>query len=330
MKKKLLSILSLVIFVALLPFVLSNFGVNLATEIFIMAIFAMSLGLIIGFAGLVSLGHAAFFGLGAYSVAILSSFLSNTYLLILLAIIICGFMAWLTGMVFIRTSQFSFLMITLAFGQLLFAIAWKMDEWTGGADGKKVSASLDFGFGEVFNPLSLYYAMGIAFIFIYVLLRFFVDSPAGKMIKGVMENESRMKALGNNVRYYKILAYTVSGAIAGFAGSLYAYFNFFVSPDLTSWILSGQVLLMVIIGGVGTLFGPVIGAGTFIVLQNLISTYTDRWHTIMGLLLVLLVLFGRGGIIHWFGLFGKNVFKKRKAAGNPTSSSNSNEEEVSK
>ncbi len=328
MKKKLLSLVFLVLIAALMPIILSDFGVNLVTEIFIMAIFAMSLGMIIGYAGLVSLGHAAFFGLGAYCVALLGDVLPNTYLLILVTVVLSAIVAWLTGAIFIRTSSFSFLMITLAFGQLLYALAWKMDHWTGGADGKKVSAALDFGFGEVLSPLGLYFVMAVAFILVYILLRFFVDSPAGKMIKGVMENESRMKALGNNVRFYKLLAYTVSGTIAGFAGSLYAYFNLFVSPDLTSWMLSGQVLLMVIIGGVGTLFGPVIGAGMFIVLQNFISTYTERWSLIMGILLVVLVLFGRGGMIHWFGLFGNKIFKKRRKSVNRTQSPNLEQEEV--
>ncbi|PLS17054.1 branched-chain amino acid ABC transporter permease [Bacillus sp. M6-12] len=312
MSKNLLSIVALIVGIGMAPFLLSDYGVSLATEILIMSIFAVSLGMIMGYAGMVSFGHAAFFGIGAYTVALLGEKIPSVYALILLSILITAVVALISGAVFIRTSNFSFLMITLAFGQLLFALAWKMEHWTGGADGIKVSAYLDFGFGEIYSPLGLYYTMAIAFILVYLLLRAFVNSPAGKITKGIMENESRMKALGYNVRIYKLIAYCFSGAIAGFGGSLYAYFNLFVSPDLTHWTLSGQVMLMVIIGGVGTLLGPFIGAGVFIVLQNFISTYTERWPLIMGILLVALVLIGKGGVIHWFGLAGKHLKKREK------------------
>lgn len=278
---------------------LTDYGVDLSAEIYIMAIFAMSLGLIMGYAGMVSLGHAAFFGIGAYTVAILGAYVPNVYLLILASLILSGLLALITGAIFIRTSNFYFLMITLAFGQLVFALAWQLERWTGGADGMKVPTSMNFGFGDIVSPLGMYYVMAVAFILVYILLRTFVNSPAGKITKGVMDNESRMKALGYNIRVYKLLAYSVSGALAGFAGSLYGYYNLFVSPDLSYWGFSGEVMVMVIIGGVGTLLGPAIGAGLFIILQNFISTYTERWPLIMGILLVILVLAGKGGILQW-------------------------------
>lgn len=315
MKNNLFTILILIISVSVLPFLLSGFGVDLATEIFIMAIFAMSLGLLMGFAGMVSLGHAAFFAIGTYTVAILGQFINNVYILIFAAIILAGLIALLTGSLFIRTSNFYFLMITLAFGQLLYALAWQLEDWTGGADGMRVSATLDFGLGEIASPLVLYYIMGIAFIFVYILLKLFVNSPAGKIIKGIMENPTRMTALGYKVRVYKLLVYSLAGALAGFAGSLYGYFNMFVSPDLTFWKFSGEVMIMVIFGGVGTLIGPALGAGLFIILQNFISSYTERWQFILGVILVLLVLIGKGGIIHWFG-YVKEKFIPRKGTKN--------------
>jgi len=311
MKKNLLIMFLLLIAAAALPFIVSEYGINLAAEICIMAIFAMSLGLIMGYAGMVSLGHAAFFGIGSYTVTILGSHLSNFYLLILGSIVLSGLVALITGAIFIRTSKFYFLMITLAFGQLLFALTWQLKDLTGGADGMKISSTMNLGFGDIVSPLGIYFVMAGAAILVYIFLRFFVHSPAGKIIKGVMENESRMKALGYDPRIYKLLAYSVSGALAGFSGSLYGYFNLFVSPDLTNWMFSGQVMIMVIIGGVGTLIGPAIGAGLFIFLQNFISTYTERWPLIMGLLLVILVIVGKGGIIHWFALLRSKIFYRR-------------------
>lgn len=311
-KKAIYTTLLLIFIVIAMPLMLSDFGMNLVTEIFIMAIFAMSLGLIMGYAGMVSLGHAGFFGIGAYLVAILGQHIGNTYLLLFFSIVVSGIIALITGAVFFRTSKFYFLMITLAFGQLVYALFWQMKPLTGGADGMSVSAILNFGFGDLFSPLSIYYVMGVAFIIAYILLRFFVESPAGKITKGIMENESRMQALGFNVRIYKLMVYALSGSMAGLSGALYSYFNLYVSPDLSGWLFSGQVMMMVIIGGVGTLFGPAIGAGVFIFLQNFMSSYTERWPMIMGMLLVILVMAGKGGIIHWLQHIQKAVFSRKK------------------
>jgi len=311
-KKAIYTTLLLIFIVIAMPLILSDFGMNLVTEIFIMAIFAMSLGLIMGFAGMVSLGHAGFFGIGAYLVAILGQHIGNTYLLLFFSIVVSGIIALITGAVFFRTSKFYFLMITLAFGQLVYALFWQMKSLTGGADGMSVSAILNFGLGDLFSPLSIYYVMGVAFIIAYLLLRLFVESPAGKITKGIMENESRMQALGFNVQIYKLMVYTLSGSMAGLSGALYSYFNLYVSPDLSGWLFSGQVMMMVIIGGVGTLFGPAIGAGVFIFLQNFISSYTERWPMIMGVLLVILVMAGKGGIIHWLQHIQKAVFSRKK------------------
>ena len=307
MKKTLLPTLLLIGFMFLAPFLLTDYGVTLTTEIAIMAIFAVSLGMIIGYAGMVSLGHAAFFGIGAYTIAILGEHFSNTYLLLLISIVISAIVAFVTGAVFIRTSQFYFLMITLAFGQVIYALVFQLPG-TGGSDGLTVSASIDFGFGPIASGNGFYYLMFTAFIVFYTLLRLFVKSPTGKIIKGIMENETRMKALGYNTRTYKLIAYTISGTIAGLAGSLYAYFNLFVSPDLTDWMFSGEVLIMVIIGGVGTLFGSAIGAAFYLILENFVSSYTDRWVLIIGCLLVILVLVGRGGIMNWLSPLSKMKF----------------------
>ncbi|MEB3104044.1 branched-chain amino acid ABC transporter permease [Ferviditalea candida] len=302
--KSVWTILGIALFVAL-PFMVSSYGVLLTTEIFIMAIFAMSLGYLMGYAGLVSLGHAAFFGIGAYTIALAGDHIANTYVLILLAVVFSGLIAWISGSLFIRTSAFYFLMITLAFGQLLYALVWQLKPITGGADGKKVSAVMDFGFGPIVDPNMMYVVTGILFLLSYLFLRKLASSPAGKVIKGVMENENRMKSLGYNIRTYKLLAYTLSGMLAGLAGALYAYYNVFVSPDLIIWLFSGQVLIMVIVGGVGTLIGPAVGAGFFLILQNYMSSYTERWPMIMGIIFITFVLLRKGGIVNLLALLGK-------------------------
>lgn len=226
----------MIIMVLVLPLILSSFGTNLATEIFFMAVFALSLGLIMGYTGLVSLGHAAFFGTGAYTVALLGEHIGNTYVLLLAALVFSGLLALISGALFIRTTGGYFLMITLAFGQMLFAFAFKMKSWTGGADGMQISVSPDFGFGPITSTHGLYYLAGVGFLLCYLLLLLFVNSPIGKIVKGIMENETRMKALGYQTRNYKLIAYSLSGTLAGFGGALYAFINSFVSPDLMFWI----------------------------------------------------------------------------------------------
>lgn len=304
-------ILCLTVLVLTMPLVLPPFGISVTTEIFIMAIFAMSLGLIIGYAGLVSLGHAAFFGAGAYTVAVLGQYVFSTYLLLIAAVSVAGVLALVSGALFFRSSGAYFLMLTLAFGQVLFAVAFQAEPVTGGDDGMSVAAVFNLGFGDIFGELSLYYLMGAFFLACYLLLRLFVSSPAGKVVKGVMENELRMRALGYNTFSYKLLVYTVSGAMAGLAGALYSYFNLYVTPDLLGWLFSGQALIMVIIGGVGTLLGPALGAAFFILVQNYLSSYTERWPLIMGFVFILFVLAGRGGVIHLLQLVWRRLVPAR-------------------
>ncbi|WP_052476126.1 branched-chain amino acid ABC transporter permease [Cohnella kolymensis] len=303
--------LVLLVVLAVMPLLLSSYGLKLGSEVLIMAIFVMSLGLIIGFAGLVSLGHAAFFGAGAYTVTLIGDHLNNTYVLLLAAILVSGILAFISGLLFIRSSGAYFLMITLAFGQMLYAIAYKMEDITGGVDGKPVLATFDLGFGAIDSRLTFYYVTAVAFAASYFLLRVFISSPLGKSVRGIKENESRMTALGYNTRNYKLVVYTLSGMMAGFAGGLYSYFNEYISPDLLNWMFSGQALIMVIVGGVGTLLGPAIGAGFFVILQNYISSYTERWPIIMGLIFVAIVLYGRGGIIHIVSLIWNLLFRRK-------------------
>lgn len=297
MKKTLFVSILLVIACALLPYFISSFMMYMFTEIFIMAIFAMSLGLIMGYGGLQSLGHSAFFGIGAYTVAILAEKITSLYVLLFAAILISCLFAYLTGLIAIRNKGIFFLMITLAFTQMLFLLFRQSDLW-GGADGLGVSIKPDLGVIQLITPISLYYLISILFVIVYFLLRLYVQSPVGKGMKGVMENESRMIALGYNVKKYQIITYVIAGGLAGLAGGLYVYKTQFVSPELFSVHMATTVMIMCFIGGLGTLFGPVIGAGVYIFLQNYISTMTDRWSLIMGILFIAIVLINKGGILH--------------------------------
>ncbi|MEH7253130.1 branched-chain amino acid ABC transporter permease [Neobacillus niacini] len=311
MKKSIIATLLLTLIVCALPFVISPFVLFMLTEVLIMAIFALSLGLIMGYGGLQSLGHSAFFGIGAYTVAVLSEHVTSIYILLPAAIVISCLFALLTGLIAVRNKGIFFLMITLAFTQMLFLFFRQSDLW-GGADGVGTSIKPNLGFAEVGSPLSLFYLIAAFFALTYFILRLFVNSPLGKGLKGVMENESRMVALGYNVKKYQIIAYVFAGGLAGLAGGLYIFKTQFASPDLFSVHMATTVLIMVFIGGLGTLFGPVIGAGVFIFLQNYISTMTDRWSLIMGLLFIVIVLYNRGGIFQLLQLMGKKLMPKKK------------------
>ena len=310
MKKSIIATLLLAVSVCALPFVISPFVLFMLTEVLIMTIFAMSLVLIMGYGGLQSLGHSAFFGIGAYSVAVLSEHLTSIYLLLPAAIIISGLFALLTGLIAIRNKGIFFLMITLAFTQMLFLLFRQSDLW-GGADGLGTSIKPNLGFMELASPLSLFYFVGVFFVLAYFILRLFVNSPLGKGLKGIMENEGRMVALGYHVKKYQIIAYVLAGGLAGLAGGLYVFKTQFASPELFSVHMATTVLIMVFIGGMGTLFGPVIGAGVCIFLQNYISTMTDRWSLIMGLLFIVIVLYNRGGILQLLQLITKKFTPKK-------------------
>lgn len=275
-----------------------------------MAIFALSLGLIMGYGGLQSLGHSAFFGIGAYTVALLSHSVSSIYILLPAAIIISCLFAFVTGVIAIRNKGIFFLMITLAITQMLYLLFRQSDLW-GGANGIGTSMKPNLGFLEVSSPLGLYYLVGVFFIGSYFFLRLFVHSPIGKGLKGVMENESRMIAMGYHVKKYQLITYVVAGGIAGLAGGLYIFKTQFASPDLFSIHMSTTVMIMVFIGGLGTLFGPIIGSVVYIFLQNYISMMTDRWSLIMGLLFIAIVLYDRGGILQLLQLLGKKITSKK-------------------
>ena len=296
-----LPLVVLLLFV-LLPFAAGTFVIRTVTEVLIYAIFAMSLDLLVGYTGLVSFGHAAFFGIGAYAAGYLAQHLSPNLLLQMpLALLLVAAAAFLIGFFSIRVSGVYFLMLTLAFSQMVYAIADRWTEVTGGSNGlagvPRPQIQI-FSFTFLFEDVTARYFLVLFFFLLsFAVLRWMVNSQFGHALVGIRENETRLRAVGYNTTRFKLVAFVIAGVFAGVAGVLYAGFNRFVSPTDLYWTASGQVLIMVIVGGSGTLVGPALGAALILVLQNIVSSSTERWPTIMGLIFIIFVFAARRGIM---------------------------------
>jgi len=302
--------ISAIVILIILPYMLSSYHLSVLTLILIFGLLAMSLDILIGYTGLVSFNHASFFGVSAYGVAILFHHGYQKFWLALPAgILVSIIVAAVLGLLVLRSSGPYFLMITLAFGQMIFAAAWKWRSLTGGDDGLPGIARPDIGFSiSMWNEQNFYYLVLVFFFLSMFLLRTFFQSRLGKAIVGVRESESRMQALGYNTWFIKYLSYITAAAFAGLAGVLYVYYNGFVSPQDLNWTVSGLIILMVIIGGSGTFIGPVVGAGFILILQNLISAYTERWPLFIGAIFIICVLYARDGIVGYLTkMMGKRL-----------------------
>ena len=279
------------------PFLVPSYPRDLLAEIYIYAILAMSLDLILGFTGLMSLGHAGFFGLGAYAVAILTTHAgASAWLGLAAGVLLAAVAAAVIGFFCVRTAGITFLMLTLAFGQLIFSAALKWRDLTGGSDGLAIVEKPSLFGVDLANSLNMYFLALACFLFCYWGLRRLLNAPLGHVFVGIRENEARMMAIGYPTRLYKLLSFVLAGGLAGFSGGLYAIFNSFISPDAVYWTASGDILIMVILGGAGTLIGPVIGTGLFLLMKNVVSTYSDHWMLIIGAVFICCVMFFPGGI----------------------------------
>jgi branched-chain amino acid transport system permease protein len=287
----------IVVLMVVYPFFVSNYPRELITEIYIFSILAMSLDLLLGFTGLMSLGHAAFFGLGAYGVALLATHLGiSAWIGLVAGVLLAAGGAAVIGFFCVRTSGISFLMLTLAFSQLIFSAALKWRDLTGGTDGMAIPDKPSFFGFELSNSLAMYFMALIFFLLSYFGLRRLLNSPLGRTFIGIRENEQRMLAMGYPVGAYKLLSFVIAGGLAGFSGGLYAIFNSFISPDAIYWTASGDILIMVMLGGAGTLIGPVVGTGLFLLMKNVVSSYSDHWLLIIGVIFISCVMFFPGGI----------------------------------
>ena len=293
---RLLGAAALLVALALFPLASGTYPVRLLQEILIWGIFAMSLDLLMGYAGLVSFGHSAFFGIGGYVAALALKQSAGAVAALLLPAVAAAVAAGVIGFLSIRVSGVYFIMLTLAFSQMFYAVAFQA-AWLGAEDGiigVPRPTLLGVGLG---GGMSFHLYLVALFALAGAVLWRVVSSPFGHVLRGIRENEGRMEAVGYAVNRYKLIAFVIAGTVAGIAGSLYAQFNGQIPPDAFFWTTSGEALLMVIIGGTGTLGGATLGAAAFILLQSLVSTYTERWMLILGLTFILFVLFAPGGIV---------------------------------
>jgi branched-chain amino acid transport system permease protein len=271
---------------------------GLVTRVMIFAIAALALDLLIGYGALVSFGHAAFIGLGAYAAGILGSHGINDALISLpVALGVSALFALVTGIVCLRTRGVYFIMITLAFGQMAFFTASSLAPY-GGDDGLTIRMRSTFaGFPILGNDRALYYVTLACLLGAYLLCRSLVASRFGRVYRGARENALRMGTIGFEVYRFQLVAYVIAGALGGLSGFLLGNATEFVSPAYMSWQRSGELLIMVIFGGMGTLIGAIIGAAAFLLTEEWLAGVTEHWKVIFGPLLVLVAVFARGGLI---------------------------------
>jgi len=282
------------------------FYLDLLSRALILGIAAISLNLILGFGGMVSLGHAAYIGIGAYCVGIPSYYdFYNGWLHLALALSVSAGFALVTGAISLRTKGVYFIMITMAFSQMAYFVFLSLEEY-GADDGLVIYSRSEFPEWLSMNSSTgLYYWIFAVLLMALFFTKRLLHSRFGRVIVGSRYNEQRMQALGFNTYRYRLVCYVIAAMICSVAGMLLGNFTSFISPDMMGWSRSGELIFMVIIGGVATLFGPLVGTIAFVLLEEFLSVITIYWHLIFGVLLVLLVLFGKGGIHGWLEMLDR-------------------------
>jgi branched-chain amino acid transport system permease protein len=303
----------LFIIVLLWPYIIPFIGGydGLAIEMVIFAIFAMGFNILLGYTGILSFGHAAFFGLAGYSMGLILIHLKIPILLgMLFGIALSTVTAILIGLLIIRKTGIYFAMLTIAFGQMFFFIASRWKDFTGGEDGltgipRDVIGIPGLFSLPIFEPLHFYYFIAVIFILAAVVKHRLIHSHFGQVLKTIRENETRAQMVGYNVRRYKLSSFIISAIYAAVAGTLYGLFLNYMFPQTLDWIRSGDVVIMTLVGGMGTIFGPIIGAGVIVALRVLISIYAKiggmvYWQFFMGIIFLIFVLFFPRGIWGFF------------------------------
>lgn len=287
---------------AAFPLAGGGFYTDLLTKVMILAIFAMSLDLLVGYTGLVSFGHAAFFGVGAYTLALAAPRYEAASLWLTLpgAIAAAAAAACLVGLFVLRVRGVYFIMVTLAFAQMFYFVVHDTD-FGRGSDGITMNFPPEAAIAgtklvNLGNQIHLYYFVLAALVLVFLFLKTLMTSPLGHALRGIKSNEHRMRSLGFPVFQYKLASFTIAGGLGGLAGYLSAMQFGYVNPELLSWHQSGNALLMVILGGLGSLHGAVVGAFAFVLLQELFQAVTERWQLLFGLAILLVVIFLPGGL----------------------------------
>jgi branched-chain amino acid transport system permease protein len=319
-------LVALALLVVLAPPFLPPFYVELTTRILELAIFAMSLDILLGYTGLWSLGHAAFFGVAAYGVGILSTrYAAPAALAVAVALVAAVGLAAVFGAVILRSRGVYYMMLSLALSQVVWGVAFQWRSVTHGDDGlpgitRPDLSALGLNTG---SPGGFYLLVAVVFLVATLLMFLITRSPFGATLEGIRENELRMKTLGYNVWLHQYLAYLISAFFASWGGILFAYQNGIVSPNDLSVLRSAEALLMVVLGSPGTLFGPILGTVAVTLLRNLVSIYTERWLSVLGIVYVLTVLFASRGLFETFKQWlrrPRGAFPTASAAARPAES----------
>ncbi|BBB62909.1 branched-chain amino acid ABC transporter permease [Undibacterium sp. KW1] len=288
------------------PFYVSLFG-----RIVIYALAAMALNLSLGYAGLVSFGHALFFGVGAYCVAIPAFYgIDSGWIQLCICIATCAVLGCITGLISLRTSGIAFIMITLAFAQMGYFVFVSLKNF-GGDDGMTISNPSKFFSMNLGDLTTLYY---VAFFLLCVVFWFMwrlYSSLFGMVLRGTKQNTRRINASGFSAKKYQLVAYVISAIICGIAGFLLANLNAFASPSTLAWSVSGDLIVMVVLGGMGSVAGPLIGAFVFLGLEEILKAYFEHWMVVFGPVIVLIALLGKSGIIGWLNGIDQRLTRLR-------------------
>lgn len=297
-------LLALLVLLVALPWIAPYFYIFIATEILILGLFAASFNLIFGYTGMLSFGHAAFFGIGAYAVALLLQGMQWPLLACLLVAIAAGAtLALIIGFFSVRLNEVYFSMLTLAFGMMVFAVVHQWRSVTNGSDGIAGFSvtSLGLGFDLALGNPSVYYHVVLAVVALATALLYLIcRSSFGLILRAIRQNPERVAFCGLNVRSYRLAAFTLAGAFAGLAGGLMAPFLRIASPELVHWSMSAEPVLMSILGGTGYFLGPFFGAAMFVLLETWITSMTQAWMLVLGIILALMVMFFRRGLLGTF------------------------------
>ena len=287
-----------------IPWVAPYFYIFLATEILILGLFAASFNLVFGYTGMLSFGHAAFFGIGAYATGMILLWLQWPLILCLIISAMAGsLLAFVIGVFSVRLNEIYFAMLTLAFGMLAYSVAHQWRGVTGGSDGLSGFTLETFGLGidlNLGNPMVYYYVVLGIVVAATALLYLISHSSFGLILRAIRLNSERVAFCGLNIRHYRLASFVISGAFAGLAGGLMAPFLRIASPELMHWSMSAEPVLMTILGGVGYFFGPFLGAAIFVLLETWITSFTQNWMLILGIVLALMVMFFRHGVLGTF------------------------------
>ena len=297
------------LFFLILPYLLPFVGgyTSLGTEVLIWSIFAVGFNILLGYTGLPSFGHGAFFGIGAFVTGIIQlRVIKGIWIPMLSGIVLATFFGALVGLFLAKKRGIYFALLTIAFSQMFWFISWGWDKMTGGEDGLAGIERLPVGIPGLFsidlnNILNFYYFVYVIFIICTLVIWVIVHSPFGRTLQAIRYNETRSKCIGYDTALYKWLSFTLSCAFSGLAGALYALLRHAAFSDSMHWTQSGNVIMMVLLGGgLTNFFGPILGAGVFIVLRDLFSTLTEHWLLIYGVLFMFVIIFLPEGILGFF------------------------------